>query len=63
MFVHDINSPVPLSEFFLPLRPELRFPQYQDCIDREEELRSKDWWPDGGKLGNLSLLAGARGRP
>ncbi len=60
VFVHDINAPVPLSEFFLPMRPELRFSQYQNCIEREE-LRWVDWWPDVPSPGNLSLLAGARG--
>ena len=59
VFVHDINAPAPLSEFFLPLRPELRFPQYQKCL--ESELRWVDWWPGSPSKGNLSLLAGAHG--
>ena len=59
VFVHDIQAPVKLSEFFLPMRTELRFPQYQDCLEREE-LRWVDWWPDVPAPGNLSLLAGTR---
>ena len=59
VFVHDIRSPVPVDEFFLPMRDELRFPQYQDCLEREE-FRAKEYWLPNSSPGNLSLMAGAQ---
>ena len=60
VFVHDIRSPVPVDEFFLPMRDELRFPQYQDCLEREG-FRAVEYWPPNPRApGNTSLMAGAR---
>ena len=59
VFVHDIRSPVPVSEFLLPMRDELRFPQYQNFLERKD-FRVKEYWPPTPNPGNLSLMAGAR---